>query len=96
MLCEFNNFFSTIGKKLTDKLSDSETYKQFLRNRISSTIYIEPPRVNEVLNVINSLNIYKSVGHDNISSYFLCVASSNLAPAISFFIDSCKIHVAVK
>ena len=66
MLSEFNNFFSTIGKKLTDKFSDSETYKRFLRNRIRSTIYMEPPRVNEVLNVINSLNLHKSVGHDII------------------------------
>ena len=46
---------------------------------------MEPPRVNEVLNVIISLNLHKSVGHDNISSYFLRVASSNIAPAISFF-----------
>ena len=57
MLSEFNNFFSTIGKKLTEKFGDSETYKQFLRNRISSTIYMEPPKVNEVLNVISSLNL---------------------------------------
>ena len=88
MLCKFNNFFSTIGKKLTDKFSDSETYKRFFRNRISSTIYMDPPRVNEVLNVINSLNLHKSVGLDNISSYFLRVTSGNLAPAISFFIDN--------
>ena len=87
MLSEFNNFFSTIGKKLTDKFSDSETYKRFLRNIISSTIYMEPPKVNEVLNVINPLNLHKSVSHDKISSYFLRVASSNLAPVISFFID---------
>ena len=30
MLCKFNNFFSTIGKKLTDKFSDSKAYKRFL------------------------------------------------------------------
>ena len=87
-LREFNNFFSTIRKKSTDKFSDSKTYKRFLRNRISSTVYMEPPRTNEVLNVINSLNFHKSVSHDNISSYFLRLASSNLALAICFFIDN--------
>ena len=57
-LRKFNNFFSTIGKKLTDKFSNSKTYKRFLRSRISSTIYMEPPRINEVINVINSLNLH--------------------------------------
>ena len=66
---------------------------------------MEPPRVNEVLNVINSLDLHKSVGHDKTSSFFLRVASSNLAPAISFFIDnafrigiflhSCKIVIVI-
>ena len=73
MLHEFNNFFSTIGEKLTDKFSDSKTYKQFLQNRVSSTVYMEPPKINEVINVINSLNLHKSVSHDNISSlFFVC------------------------
>ena len=49
---------------------------------------MEPPRINEVLNVINFLNLHESVSHDNISSYFLCVASSYLAPAISFSIGN--------
>ena len=49
---------------------------------------MEPPRTNEALNVINSLNLHKSVGHDNISSYFLRMASSNLAPVICFFTDN--------
>ena len=44
---------------------------------------MEPPRVNEVINIINSLNLNKSVGHDNISPYFLRVASDTLAPALS-------------
>ena len=66
---------------------------------------MEPPRVNEVLNVINFLNLHKSVGHDSISSYFLRLASSSLAPAISFFIDnafrigiflhSCKLAIVI-
>ena len=49
---------------------------------------MEPPRVNEVLNMINSLNLNKFVGHDNLSPYFLKVASTFSAPAWCYFIDN--------
>ena len=49
---------------------------------------MEPPRKSEVINVINSLNLHKSVGHDKILSYVLNVASSNFAPAMCLFIDN--------
>ena len=49
---------------------------------------MEPPRVNEVKNLINSLNLRKSVGHDNISSYYLRIGSDILAPALCYFIDN--------
>ena len=41
-------------------------------------MYMEPPQVNKVINLINLLNLCKSVGHDNISPYFLRVASTFL------------------
>ena len=47
---------------------------------------MEPPRLNEEINVTNSLNLHKLVGHDNISPYFLRVASSNLVTAFIMFI----------
>ena len=39
---------------------------------------MEPPRVNEVpvINLINSLNLNKALGHDNMSPYFLLIAST--------------------
>ena len=49
---------------------------------------MEPHRVNEVINIINSLNLNKSVDHDNISPYFLRVASDTLAPTLCFIIDN--------
>ena len=61
-----------------NKFSDSKIHIRFLRNTISSTICTDSPRINKVINVINSLNLHKSVGHDNISSYFLRVASGIL------------------
>ena len=49
---------------------------------------MEPPRVNEAKNLMNSLNLRKSVGHDNISSYYLRIASDILSPVLCYFIDN--------
>jgi len=44
---------------------------------------MEPPRQAEVTNLINSLNLHKAVvGHDNISPYYLRIASTILALAL--------------
>ena len=55
--------------------------RQLLCKSVSSSIYLKTPSVNDVLNVINSLDLNKSLGHDNLSSYFLRVASTIVAPA---------------
>ena len=90
ILEEFSKYFSNIGENLADKFkSDNpETYKLYLRNKVKSSIFMEPPRVNEVKNLMNSLNLRKSVGHDNISSYYLRIASDILSPVLCYFIDN--------
>ena len=72
-LDKFNEFFSTIGKNLSNDLnsSDDNAYKRFLCNRIKSSIFLEPPRVIEVIFVINLLNSHKSHGHDHMPPFFL-------------------------
>ena len=49
---------------------------------------MEPPRVNKVINLINSLNLHKSMGRDNILPYFLRVTFNILAPALCYFIEN--------
>ena len=49
---------------------------------------MEPPRVNEGKNLINSLNLRKSVGHDNTSSYYLRIGSDILAPVLCYVVDN--------
>ena len=82
ILEKFNEFFSIIGENLANDLnsSDNNAYKQFLHSRIKSSIFLEPPRVNEIIIVINSLNSHKSQGLDDIQPFFLQVAPSILAP----------------
>ena len=54
----FNNFFVNIGQKLANEIPSSETSqcKSFLNDKVKNTIFLEPPRINEILNIINSLN----------------------------------------
>ena len=54
---------------------------------------MELPRINKVINVTNSLNLRKLVGHNNILSYFLLLSSSNLAPAICLFYNAFRIGI---
>ena len=72
ILEKFNELFSTIGENLANDLnsSDDNAYKRFLRNRFKSSIFLEPPRVNEVIIVINSLNSKEFHGHDDIPPFF--------------------------
>ena len=90
ILHEFNKFFSKVGVTLANNFHTTEenSFKKFLRNRVKSSMYMELARVNEVINLINLLNLRKSVGHDNISPYFLRVASNILAPALCYFIEN--------
>ena len=82
ILEKFNEFFSTIGENLANDLnsSDNNACKQFIRNKIKSSIFLEPPRVNEIIIVINSLNSHKSHGHIDIPPFFLQVAPSIFVP----------------
>ena len=51
--------------------SNDSGFANFLRHKVKSSVYFDPPRINEVTNLINSLNLSKAVGHDNIAPYFL-------------------------
>ena len=44
---------------------------------------LDPPLPNEIFNTINSLNLHKSYGHDNIPSYLLRLGNEVSAPIFS-------------
>ena len=86
---EFNEFFSTIKEKLAENFDSNDSgFAHFLRNKVKSSIYFDPPRINEVINLINSLNLSKAVGHDNIAPNFLRVVSNILDPPLCYFLDN--------
>ena len=54
--------------------------------KISDSIYVDPPSTNEVLNQITSLK-NKAVGHDNNQPFFLKAARHVIAPYLSLFLN---------
>ena len=46
---------------------------------------LELPQPIEIFNIINSLNVKKAVGPDNISSFFLHMGGEILAPVLSLY-----------
>ena len=90
ILEEFNNFFSKIGEKLASEFAtnDEELFKRFLSSRVAPSIFLELTRVNEYIVAINSLNFYKSFGHDDIPPFFLRTACCVLAPTLCYFVDN--------
>ena len=65
-----------------------------MKNSVSQTIVLKPPSLIEIHNIINSLNLHKACGHDNISSYFLRVGNKGLVPVLSYFF-SCVFELGV-
>ena len=61
---------------------------------MKNTIFLKSPRVNEILNIINSLKPKKCCDDNVIPSYFLKVAGDILAPYLSYFFSlSCDFEI---
>ena len=82
----FNNFFCSIGKLMHSNLDD-RSFSNYLSNRVSTSLYLNTPSVSEIINVINSLNVDKAVGHDNIPAFFVRIAATIISPYLQYYID---------
>ena len=81
----FNEYFVQIGELIAKKakLVNETNFKTFLNNSKTQSIVLDPPQPIEIYNIINSLNINKACGYDNISSFFLRMGGEILAPILS-------------
>ena len=79
---KFNDFFCTIREKLANKIStqDPRNFKCFMKQRISTSIFLEPPNLYEITDHLRNLNVNKAMGHDNLPAYFLKIALNVIAP----------------
>ena len=86
----FNNFFCSIGENLSNSAASQENYefRDYLSNRVSSSIFLDSPGLSEIVKSIQSLNMNKALGHDkNISPLFLKTARDIVAPFLQVFIN---------
>ena len=90
ILNSFNKFFCTIGKNLADDIPQSgniQPYSNYLSNRVSHSLFLKSPCTAEISDVIFSLNTNKAIGHNDISAFFLKVASGIIAPYLQCFFE---------
>ena len=75
----FNNFFSSIGKNLSQNIPPSSTrFSDFLDTPNSKTIFFEPTYKEEITKIVANLKERKSPGHDGINNHLL----KNIPPQI--------------
>ena len=81
---KFIEHFISVGIKLANKIhSPANSYRKFLPKPKLSSIFLEPPRCNEIYNAIHSLGLRKSSGYDNIDAYFIRTASHIINPYLT-------------
>lgn len=81
----FNSFFTNIGTKLAEKISDPDNdYQSPLKsiNQINS-IFLKPTSPDEIINITNNLKTSNSCGIDGISSRLLKSIIDIIAPVLS-------------
>lgn len=67
----FNNFFSSVGNDLADKLPKNDFDALRHVHTVNNSIFLRPTNESEVCILINQLNVKKSRGHDNLSADLL-------------------------
>lgn len=83
-----NKHFSTIGKKMSDKISYSmNDFTNFMPNRLNKSILLERTSENEIRKIINDFSNKNSSGLDQISQKLLINVSELLIPNITKLIN---------
>ena len=84
----FYDYFVKIGESIVKKaktMNDNAYFKTFLNSFVSRSTVLKLPQPIETFNIINSLNVKKAVGCDNISSFFLRMEEKILASVLSLY-----------
>ena len=73
----FNNYFSTTGEKLAKNIENQNNFPftHFLKNRLSSSIYLNPPCFEEVYAELCSLNFKKIYRTRRYPTYLVKLAA---------------------
>ena len=100
---KFHDFFCAIGEKLANIIPTQNPlkFKTFLKHRISSSLFLEPPNLYEIIDMLRAIKMNKAVGHDDLPAYYLKIVFNVIAPYLQplihfaftsgIFPDHCKI-----
>ena len=83
----FGEYFSTAATTVVDNLNilpDSSSFNEFLHDRVVDSIFLQPTVPTEVFILINNALVNKKAcGPDNISPYFIKVATAIVSEPLS-------------
>ena len=84
----FNNYFSSIAKKLQDNIHDSgKNYQSFLKNKNANSFFINPTDPQEIISITNNINIAKAPGPHSIPSNILHLIKLIIAEPLSKIVN---------
>ena len=85
----FNKFFCSIGKNLAKDIpcQDNRKLKSHLKNRNSSSMFLEAPNLHEIIDFLKSLSMNKALGQDNIPAFFIKAANLVITPYLLVLYD---------
>ena len=86
----FNEYFSSIGPKLYEKIDVSgqdKSYDEYLTNSVTSQFSFTPVSENEILKIIKSLKNKKSYGIDGISNVLIKPISNEIVKPLTLIIN---------
>ena len=84
----FNDFFSEIGWKTAALIPPTpQNFKQYLRNPIENSMYLEPVSVETVENTASSLKTKLSSGHDELSTKIMKKSINHVRVPLTHFIN---------
>ena len=84
----FNNYFSSIAKKLQDNMHDSgKNYQSILKNKNANSFFINPTDPQEIISIINNINIAKATGPHSIPSNIFHLIKLIIAEPLSKIVN---------
>ena len=84
MANEFNNFFTTISRKLKSKIRPSNSnFTDYLKNSNSKSFFVSPTTPQEIEDLISNMNKSKSYGPNSIPTSFLHLIKGIISEPLS-------------
>ena len=83
---KFGDHFSAIASKIVKENpnpTSADSFRQFLKIRISDSIFLQSTEPDEIISTINLLNVTKSNGFDHIPPFFVKLAGPVISEPFS-------------